>query len=334
MKKIFERLGLLFVGCFLGFIIVECYLRFSDPIPRPSAPIAVIHKTRGLTLKPNVKAKIGKSNVWINSKGLRDYEYQYRKDKDVFRLIAIGDSFAFGWGLDLQNIYCKWLEKKLNENFNQLHYEVINFGVPNYNTYQELVYLKEEGLKYSPDLLIVGYYLNDAEIIDLTTYQQTKKDPMPRQIEYERDALLKKSYFYRFSKRRIGNIAIKLKKVTPNYIKNFNGPGWEISKKSLIEISSLAKQNNFKVILVIFPILVDLREYAFIEIHNLITATSKELGFYVIDMLDHFKYYKAGDLRVSIEDGHINNLGHKITADAIYDLLIKENLIKLNGDRN
>ena len=38
------------------------------------------------------------------------------------------------------------------------HYEVINAGVPGWNLENELAYLQAEGLKYEPDLILLGYY--------------------------------------------------------------------------------------------------------------------------------------------------------------------------------
>ncbi|MBU1849701.1 MAG: hypothetical protein KKH40_03155, partial [Nanoarchaeota archaeon] len=47
----------------------------------------------------------------------------------------------------------------LNEN--KLDYEVINLGVSGYGTDQELILLQKEGLKYNPDVVILGFYLEN-----------------------------------------------------------------------------------------------------------------------------------------------------------------------------
>ncbi|MBF0301161.1 MAG: hypothetical protein HQK51_20805, partial [Oligoflexia bacterium] len=97
--------------------------------------------------------------VKINSKGLRDYEYTYNKSKDVYRILVLGDSITFGWGVNFNDTFCKVLEKNLNDSRHPLRhplrhpirYEVINSGVGNYQLLEELNYLKIEGLKYKPD---------------------------------------------------------------------------------------------------------------------------------------------------------------------------------------
>ena len=119
--------------------------------------------------KPNVNIDLYGVNVKINSKGLREYEYEYEKPEDVKRILVLGDSITFGWGVDFEDIYSKVLERKLRD------YQVINTGVGNYNTNMEVVFLNREGLKYEPDLIILGYYINDAELTPKTIGHSIKK---------------------------------------------------------------------------------------------------------------------------------------------------------------
>jgi|GEM_PF-1046795 len=85
----------------------------------------------------------------INSKGLRDKEYGYIKPKDKIRVLAFGDSFTFGEGVE----YGKRFTDIAEDHFSNL--EIINFGVPGWSLEQELLYFSTEGLKYSPDYVIV-----------------------------------------------------------------------------------------------------------------------------------------------------------------------------------
>lgn len=49
----------------------------------------------------------------INSLGFRDREWQLEKNETTTSIIAIGDSFTFGMGVDLEQTWSKSLEKKL-----------------------------------------------------------------------------------------------------------------------------------------------------------------------------------------------------------------------------
>ena len=81
--------------------------------------------------------------VKINSKGLRDKEYQYDKQRGVFRILVLGDSFTWGYGVELKEIFTERLENMLGKNV-----EVLNAGVTGYGTDQEMLFLEQEGLKY------------------------------------------------------------------------------------------------------------------------------------------------------------------------------------------
>lgn len=73
-------------------------------------------------------------HVTINSKGLRDREVDYEKPPNTFRILIFGDSFAEGWGVELNDVVAKQLEVRLNAGEKSVHYEVLNFGVAGYGT--------------------------------------------------------------------------------------------------------------------------------------------------------------------------------------------------------
>ncbi|OGJ16075.1 hypothetical protein A3K73_05700 [Candidatus Pacearchaeota archaeon RBG_13_36_9] len=90
-----------------------------------------------------------------NSKGLRDFrEYSYEKTKKK-RILILGDSYAFGNGVELEESYPELLRKKLNNT------EIINLGVPGYGINNEYLYYINEGMKYDPDIVIVHFSIND-----------------------------------------------------------------------------------------------------------------------------------------------------------------------------
>jgi hypothetical protein len=114
---------------------------------------AAYHPSRGWSLKPNIhqmpvfQGKILNSN----SKGLRGQnEYPYSRTASR-RILVLGDSFTFGEEVSDGETYSHKLESALP------HTEVLNLGVQGYGHDQMLLYLREEGLKYRPDIVIVGF---------------------------------------------------------------------------------------------------------------------------------------------------------------------------------
>ena len=158
------------IGAFLGFFLCEGGLRLyyfgSLAEPLPERHLREPHKTLGWCLTPNKTAfqqTLDYSvRIKINSKGLRDIEHSYSKEADVFRIVILGDSFMEAYQVPLECSFPRVLEKVLNERVSQ-RIEVINLGVGGYGTAQEYLYLREEGLKYHPDLVILAFLgLNDV----------------------------------------------------------------------------------------------------------------------------------------------------------------------------
>ena len=93
--------------------------------------------------------------VRINENGLRDRQHSYERQNDTERILVLGDSFAWGYGVEESERFSQLLEKSLDV-------EVINAGVSGYSTDQELLWYKSEGIKYETDLVILVVAGNDV----------------------------------------------------------------------------------------------------------------------------------------------------------------------------
>lgn len=94
--------------------------------------------------------------VEINSKGLRGKEFSYEKAIGRKRVLVLGDSITFGYALDEIHTYPFILQQNLGGK-----YEVVNAGVVGYGLDQDYLLFKREGVKYHPDILIVGFSVGD-----------------------------------------------------------------------------------------------------------------------------------------------------------------------------
>ena len=97
--------------------------------------------------RPNSSARLYGVNIEVNSDGFRDNEYSVKKDKNTFRILALGDSITFGWGVEFNHTFSEILEQRLNK-IKPLKkykkYEVINAGIGNYNIAMKLALLKKK----------------------------------------------------------------------------------------------------------------------------------------------------------------------------------------------
>ena len=111
-----------------------------------------------------IVSSVGRSEVPIrtNSLGLRSAEIEPAKPAGVFRILVLGDSVTFGWGVRVEDAFPSQLASLLATLRPNDRFEVINAGVSGYGTWQELLWLRQTGLKLDPDVVIVQAHLNDA----------------------------------------------------------------------------------------------------------------------------------------------------------------------------
>ncbi len=88
-----------------------------------------------------------------NSKGLRsDVEHDY--ESSAKRMAVLGDSYVYGSQLDQEETFPYYLQSLSD-------YEILNFGVPAWGPDQSYLFLQDEVIKYSPDVVIFMLFQND-----------------------------------------------------------------------------------------------------------------------------------------------------------------------------
>lgn len=259
------------------------------------------------SLKPNFIENF--TGIWknlspiplvINSDGFRDREFDLQKPNNTIRIIALGDSFTFGWAVSTNDSYPKILESQLNEQSKGKTYQVLNFGVPSYNTAQEVELLKEKGLKYKPDIVILQFLFNDVE-------NNTRLLELMRQNKYDleqngqfNDSLATREKVFDIS---VQELNFEESKYPSNYT------WYENVFVNLKELKSLSEEYNFKVVIV------DTTSYQW---KSYLYSTAEEFNFPIVaaDMISQ-------NTSLKLPDGHPNNLGQEYIANQIFTLLNK-----------
>lgn len=118
-----------------------------------------------------------------NSLGYRSQEFSEIKKKDINRILVLGDSFTFGLGVSDDLTYPYLLEKSLLQK-GLKNSEVINAGyVGGFSPDGYYVYLKQYGMKLSPDIIILGFFIyNDIADLSETVWEQTDDAGLPEVV--------------------------------------------------------------------------------------------------------------------------------------------------------
>jgi len=158
---------------FLLFIIffaaIEAVMTIAGaPAIRPELLITEIDPVLLSRNRSNLSLVTFPRNVRVstNRDGFRGPEIDETKPAGTYRIVAMGDSATFGYGVGDDETFCARLQLRLNgdSGLARLRYEVINAGVIGYTTVQGLRVLKRTILRLKPDCLVVSYAINDATL--------------------------------------------------------------------------------------------------------------------------------------------------------------------------
>jgi lysophospholipase L1-like esterase len=172
VKNFLTNFILFISSVIIALILGECLLRsyywfqhYQIKSLQPMGGLYEYDAVLGWKKKQNYHGRLFDSeftcNYITNSRGIRGPEYSYKKNKNTFRILILGDSYSDGYTVEFNDLFSEVLSKKLNQPKNNFQYEIINAGVAGYSTDQEMLFFETEGYKYEPDITILMYYEND-----------------------------------------------------------------------------------------------------------------------------------------------------------------------------
>jgi lysophospholipase L1-like esterase len=117
-----------------------------------------------LRLVPGVTSYLG-HEVRISEQRLRNRVVATPKPANTFRVLVVGDSVPFGWGVGEADPFPVRLEALLRgqPRADGRSYEVINAGSPGWGVYEEFTWLRDHGMAFDPDLVVHCIINNDIE---------------------------------------------------------------------------------------------------------------------------------------------------------------------------
>lgn len=233
--------------------------------------------------------------VEINSHGLRSLETTYEKPPATFRILNLGDSIVMGWGVREEETYGRLLESMLNEEGSvDLHFEVINAGVPGWNLENALAYLQAEGLKYEPDLIVLDMTIAN----DINGRSALLTGSEPGLLRWLSDH----TYFWPFLQsqaswakaRAQGRDRVDTIDPPTNPAKFFpldpQSERWTERWNTVLDIDRLAGENNARVVLVLFPLEFQVLDENYPKTpQEIFMVKAAETGIPALDLLPAFQ---------------------------------------------
>ncbi len=322
MPKSLQNFLVLSLTLLLTLGVIEVLLRVFMPIDYRAPPSELRHVAResiyrssstpGLAyeLVPDIVAPAHYAGelVTTNSFGMRDEEPDPARDN---RIVILGDSFAFGFGVTQDAIFPIQLEHRLNAD--QLVYEVLNLAVAGYGIREEVAVLEHKGMLWEPDVVVVAYVLNDPEIEPVQQLPSYFSEPKWWQYSHVLRLVAR-------GVKRIGVIVVG----GGDYFRylHANQQTWKQVVAGFEAIREITASADARVIVLIFPIIgSDWSNYPYRDIHQKVGALAIENGFQVVDLLDYYGTYSPEELKVSADDGHPNALAHALAAQAVLETL-------------
>lgn len=114
-------------------------------------------------MRPNQRLRKGNVDFVVNEDGWRDRSYPRNAARGTYRLLVVGDSVTFGYGVELEETYHKRLEDRLNQAGGDVerHFEVIALAGAGATTYDALRNVRHHIGYFRPQELWLAFNLND-----------------------------------------------------------------------------------------------------------------------------------------------------------------------------
>jgi hypothetical protein len=247
---------------------------------------------------------------YVNQDGFIGRDYAILTPKGTYRIMALGDSVTM-YGAMEGHGYPALLEASLPE-ITETKVEVLNLAVGGYDTSDQLESLQQIGLKYNPQLIVVGHCINDGVAI-----KEIARSLAPAGTDFTDDADDRRRTHTRLRTLMEGPPTISPGQLLERSIRP--SPLWARSQAAFEELAKISKERKIPVLLLILPSLDQAGEEALAPAHQAVADRGRELGFAVLDLRPAFR--AVGDdakLRSDAADAlHFSRFAHQVAAETI-----------------
>ncbi|MEM1320111.1 MAG: GDSL-type esterase/lipase family protein [Bacteroidota bacterium] len=262
-------------------------------------------------LLPSARYQFQGVLVETSAQGFRDKEYPAKKEVGTRRVIGLGDSVMFGWGVEEKQTYLSKVENGLNRQ-DSLPWEMINTGVPGYNAAMEVALLEAKIDQSQVDLVIINFVGND---FDLPNFIQKKPAYWGIQKSFILEHFNDKNGFdERLREAPFDAENWRFQRNPAEVPEEYRDMvGEEAYIASLRRLKQLSEQQQFQVIV--------LSHSPFVQLPDFLPTTCQQLGFEFVDVKPHWDAYvqehPQAEWKIGENDWHPSIEGHEVIADVL-----------------
>jgi lysophospholipase L1-like esterase len=333
------KLLLLAGGLILGLLAAEGIVRVVAPqhptlafvLDPPHDPLHQLDPAVGMVLKPNVAVPfVFGTHVRTNSLGLREGEIGPKRPGEL-RILSLGDSYAMGYGVELEQSYGKLVERELGRRYPDRTFSVISAGVDGYGTEQmRRTYLRLRG-RLQPDFVLATFVAGN-DVDDNAMFERRLRTHLNRPL----GALAQHS--------QLAQLLLRVTFPAWFFLGNRDEGGIAHTIDLLRELEATFRASNVPYLMLVIPARHQIRPELEPAVKLLLRAGLGDLVFRQNrEIIDHFTRdgipfidllppLVAADreARVSfVKDSHLNAFGHAVVARAILPRL--QSMLALSG---
>lgn len=323
LKRLLQNLALSCVTFLLCFVAAELALRLLG-----YGKVEIYQPDPALywKLKPNQDCytKVDHKPVHINAHGTRGPEFAAAKPPGVFRILCLGDSRTFGWGQSDDETYSARLREMLQARAGPAKkIEVINAGVNGWGYPQMLACLREMGLAWKPDVVIVGEANYWTQFSDKSSPEFVKK--FLRRVWLKN--LLRRSAIYHYV------MEVQLQKVyeayrmkfipidpaTDSLFKEQQQKDPDAAFREAIETTCrLAMTNGIRPVLLYMPMVQNIENPETSPSYRCKRDIAARLGVPFVDMTPEAREAKTG-IYLEADPSHFNVKGNELVGRRLFE---------------
>jgi hypothetical protein len=358
-ERLMVKLALLGFGLVMSFGIGEAVVRIFRLGPNTNV---VYRDNYRLSDNPRLQYELipgsRDGQFKISAAGIRDKEYALPKPPGVFRILVIGDSIVYGFGIPQSDPISEQMEELLQRQASPRvsRFEVLNLGVTGYNMDQVVENLRTRGMSFRPDLIVYGYCLNDPEAGSFEL-DSLKAQLSPAQLSY-RDHLLRGERWlvdqsrlllllrYVSSRRSEPARPVEVSRdkqwlaladgsYTDYFAHLYTGSASLARlRHGVEELQGIARSAGVPLVAAVFPVFVDLRQYRLGPLHAAVDELfrSKQIPTYDLLTLYATMFQMHGSVFV-LNALHPNALGHRLAALYLVRELTRDGYLPASAQR-